>query len=191
MIAYDVRKPNSGWVRFVYCLLSIVFALLFACPSASAESTHRLPPAERPIDSAGNMHIAPTDRCPVCGMKVAKYPRFAAAIQLKDRTTYYFCSNRCMLRTWLKPDVFLAIAPTELAIPVIQEYFSGQHLDARQVIWVSGSDVIGPMGPALVPLQDDASLSAFRQRHGSKIIFRLTDLDARARNAIERKPSDP
>jgi nitrous oxide reductase accessory protein NosL len=59
---------------------------------------------------------------------------------------------------------------------VALEYLSGEALDARTVFWVSGSDVVGPMGPALVPLKNETHLEAFRQRHGAKHVFRLDEL---------------
>jgi nitrous oxide reductase accessory protein NosL len=185
------EKSRAGWI-FCFCCLVLVAAMqLTFFPRANAETTLRPAPAQKPLDGKGHMVIGPLDRCPVCGMKVIKYPRFAAAIQLKNKTTYYFCSNRCMLRSWLKPDIFLASEHAKLSKPVIQEYFYGQHLDARQVIWVSGSDIIGPMGPALIPLRDDDSLKAFRERHGGQTVFRLNNLNSEARNAIERKRSAP
>jgi hypothetical protein len=50
-------------------------------------------------------------------------------------------------------------------------------MDAGAVVWVGGSDVIGPMGPGLVALADEGHLAAFRRRHGGKHVFRLGDLN--------------
>ena len=189
--ANNREKSITGWIFCLYCLALVAAMQSTPALNAYAETALRPAPAQKPLDGKGHMVIGPLDRCPVCGMKVAKYPRFAAAIQLENKTTYYFCSNRCMLRSWLKPDIFLASEHAKLSKPVIQAYFSGQQLDARQVIWVSGSDIIGPMGPALIPLRDDASLTAFRQRHGGQTVFWLNNLTTEARNAIERKRSAP
>jgi nitrous oxide reductase accessory protein NosL len=133
------------------------------------------------------MHISPEDRCPVCGMKVIKYPKFAAAIQLTDGTTFYFCSAGCMIRTWLHPDIFIARNSAALLRPVIREYFSGEPLDARSVVWVAGSDVIGPMGPAVVPLRDEKALEIFLRRHGGRDTFGLNELNDERWTAITGK----
>lgn len=124
----------------------------------------------------GRLRIADEDRCPVCAMLPVRYPRFAAAIELQDGRTYYFCSPGCMLKAWLHPDIFLGTQASQLKRPVALEYLSGEALDARGVYWVSGSDVVGPMGPALVPLKNDTHLEAFRRRHGAKHVFRLDEL---------------
>jgi nitrous oxide reductase accessory protein NosL len=122
------------------------------------------------------LHISSEDRCPVCAMLPIRYPRFAAAIELAGGRTYYFCSPGCMLNAWLHPDIFLGTEPARLKRPVVLEYLSGEAVDGRDVFWVSGSDVVGPMGPALVPLKDKAHLEAFRRRHGAKQVFRLDEL---------------
>lgn len=124
----------------------------------------------------GRLRISAADRCPVCAMLPIRYPRFAAAIELRDGRTYYFCSPGCMLKAWLHPDIFLGTDPPRLKRPIALEYLSGEALDARAVFWVSGSDVVGPMGPALVPLKNETHLEAFRRRHGAEHIFRLDEL---------------
>ena len=134
-------------------------------------------PGREALSPEGAMHIGAEDRCPVCAMLPLRYPRFAAAIELQDARTYYFCSPGCMLNAWQHPDIFLGVATAQLKRPIVLEYLSGQPLDARLVFWVSGSDVVGPMGPALVPLKDTTHLEAFRRRHGAKHVFRLDELN--------------
>lgn len=114
----------------------------------------------------------------MCGMKVADHPKFSCAIQLTDNTTYYFCSTGCMLRTWLHPDIFLGAPRTLLRSTVVRDYFTGQQVDGRKVFWISGSDIVGPMGPALVPVAGEAALKVFIRRHGSRTVFRLDEFDA-------------
>jgi nitrous oxide reductase accessory protein NosL len=134
-------------------------------------------PAKHPLAENRQIQLSPGDRCPVCGMKVINYAKFAGAIQLTDGITFYFCSAGCLIRTWLHPEIFIARAKAQLKTAVIQEYFSGQMLDARSVIWVAGSDVIGPMGPAIVPLRDEASLKIFINRHGGRETFLLDEMN--------------
>jgi copper chaperone NosL len=134
-------------------------------------------PGRESLGPEGEMHIDAEDRCPVCAMLPIRYPRFAAAIELQEGRTYYFCSPGCMLNAWLHPDIFLEATAAQLKRPIVLEYLSGQPLDARLVFWVSGSDVVGPMGPALVPLKDQRHLDAFRQRHGAKQVFHLDELN--------------
>jgi len=131
----------------------------------------------RPLDQNGRMRVGPKDRCPVCGMKVIRYPKFSSAIQLKDHDTYYFCSTGCMIRSWMHPEIYLGTKSSELKRPVVKEYFTGRQVDARDIIFVSGSDIIGPMGPALVPVLDENYLKVLIKRHGAKKHFLLKDVN--------------
>jgi nitrous oxide reductase accessory protein NosL len=148
-----------------------------------------------PLDEAHRMRISPEDRCPLCAMKVVKYPRFSCAIQLTDGRTFYFCSAGCMIRSWLHPEYFLGVPADALRRAVVREYFSGEQLDAHALIWVAGSDVVGPMGPAVVPLRDEPRLlEAFRRRHGGSAGFRLgelTDAKWQALTGREALPAAP
>jgi len=131
----------------------------------------------KPLDENRQMQISPQDRCPVCGMKVIQYPKFNCAIRLKNTLTYYFCSTGCMIRSWMNPEIYLGMEKNMLDLPVVQEYFSGSHMDARNIIFVHGSDVIGPMGPALVPVKDENYLKVFKNRHGGKTQILLETLN--------------
>jgi len=165
---------NVAFLLFLTCLVMSAYIPLHAWAGAHPK------PGLHPLDENGRMRISRGDRCPVCAMKVAKHRPFVSAIQLDDKTTYYFCGTGCMIRSWLHPEIFLGVDKVDLRRPVVREYFTGHDIDARDAIWVAGSDVIGPMGSALVPLKDEVSLKVFKQRHGGKTTFRLKEMnDAR------------
>lgn len=174
----DAGMPPRRSGREVFLMLrTAAFTALLLLFGLVATGLAGGPAAGRnPLDPDGRLHIGNEDRCPVCAMLPIRYPRFAAAIELLDGRTYYFCSPGCMLKAWLHPDIFLDTQASQLKRPVILEYFSGEALDARAVYWVSGSDVVGPMGPALVPLKNATHLEAFRRRHGAKHVFRMDEL---------------
>jgi nitrous oxide reductase accessory protein NosL len=123
------------------------------------------------------MHLSDGDRCPVCAMPVTEHKKFAGAIALRDGQTYYFCGTGCLIRSWLHPEVFLGAGRGSLDKAVVKEYFAGEQVDARGVIFVAGSDVIGPMGPALVPVKNEADMTTFKNRHGGKTSFRLDEMN--------------
>ena len=148
----------DAWTRRRFLAITVMWAgcsALFplGLSLAGSKKGRGAVPGAAPLDSRGRMQIGGEDRCPVCGMKVARYAKFAAAIQLSDDTTYYFCGTGCMIRSWMHPDIFLGVKTIRLKQSVVQDYFSGEHVDGRRVTWVAGSDVVGPMGPALVPLK--------------------------------------
>ena len=170
-------SPISGFVNRKTLIFTIGCLVSAALIPLHAEEGVRPTPGLKPLDESGRMQISPEDRCPVCGMKVDRHRKFSSAVQLGDRTTYYFCGTGCMIRTWMHPEIFLGVSKASLKLPVVREYFTGREVDAREVIWVAGSDIIGPMGPALVPVKDESSLKVFKQRHGGKTQFRLQEMD--------------
>ena len=158
-------------------LLVGLFGVSILHISALADDSKAGPhPGLRPLDKDGVMQISNQDRCPMCAMQVSKYKKFACAIQLVDGSSFYFCSAGCMIRSWMLPEIFLGVTKAELKQTVVQDYFTGEQVSGGSVFWVAGSDVIGPMGPALVPLKSELHLDAFKTRHGAKTVFRLSEL---------------
>ena len=163
-----------SWVPL---LISAILSTIFLSGKAAPAVAGGPEPGRNPLGAGGKMQIHAQDRCPVCAMLPIRYPRFAAAIERQDGRAYYFCSPGCMIKAWRHPEIFLGRPATRLKRPITLEYFSGEALDARDVFWISGSDVIGPMGPALIPLKDNTHVDAFGKRHGGKHIFRLEELN--------------
>ena len=148
-------------------------------------------PGLKALDAEGRMHISQQDRCPVCAMMPAKHAKFASAIQLKSGETYYFCGTGCMIRTWMHPEVFLNVPADKLERCVVPAYFSGEQIDGLSAFWVAGSDVVGPMGPALVPLKSADGVDAFRERHGGSVVFKMGELDDQRWEEITGKKAVP
>ena len=132
---------------------------------------------------AGDMKplkTGPKDKCPVCGMFVTKYPDFAAQIQFRDGSTFHFDGAKDMFK-------FLhdlaKYAPghrkEDIAGIYVTDFYNLERIDARKAIFVTGSDVLGPMGHELVPLASQADADDFLKEHkGRKILpFDRVSLD--------------
>jgi copper chaperone NosL len=174
--------------RLVHFLTLAFFALLLLFPlipqaqaddpvKGPAAPRMRPPAAQQPLADDGQMRIGPQDRCPVCGMLPSKRLQTATAMVLADGRTYYFCGNGCLLLTWHNTATYLNVPRERIQRMVVQDYFSGTPLDARVALWVAGSDVIGPMGKALVALSTEAEVARFKERHGGTRVFQLSEMD--------------
>lgn len=182
-------KKMFGVLCAVTLLFSLMAAPAWAGPAACKDTGP--PPAATPLGDNHAPRIGPDDRCPVCAMKPINHPKFASAIQLENGDTFYFCGTGCMIRTWMHPEVFLGVGKAAPSLPVVQAYFTGKPIDARKAIWVAGSDVVGPMGPALVPLETQQELETFKSRHGGKTVFRLSEMTDEKWKAITGKTAVP
>jgi len=165
-------------------LFSFLAAILAAGPGTAAGDGPL--PALKPLAADGQLALSKTDRCPVCAMFPARYPRSAAAMALKSGAAFYFCSNGCLLRSFLRPTAYLGAKKESIDRLVVLDYFSGRPIDARTATWVAGSDVLGPMGPAIIALGEAGHLAAFTERHGGDIVFSFDQLDDNLWKKISR-----
>ena len=161
---------------------SIIIALFITAVLVSGAGTVTVlaggpVPAVTPLTPDGQITIGASDRCPVCAMFPARRPKAAAALSLKSGETFYFCGNGCLLRTWLRPEAYLGKQQADIDRVVVRDYFSGKTVDGRTAIFVAGSDVKGPMGPAIIALEMENQLPVFKKRHGGKTVFTLDRVD--------------
>ena len=194
LLQKDTKYGKIFEKRFTRGLILLVSLLEFSILRVSvlADDSKVGPhPGLKPLDERGAMHISSQDRCPVCAMQVSKYQKFACAIELTNGRTFYFCGSGCMIRSWMHPDIFLGATKTELKRSVVQDYFTGEQVSGGSVFWVAGSDVIGPMGPALVPLKNKEGLEVFKKRHGATAVFHLSEMTDEKWQQITGKKSIP
>ena len=180
-------------------ILSLLFVLA-ACsrapdtpPAVVSVSSSATSPtaAKQGLDDRGHLRISTEDRCPVCAMPVSEHAKFASAVELRDGRTFYFCGTGCMIRSWMHPDIYLHAGRADLRRAVTRDYFAGEPLDASEAVFIAGSDVVGPMGPALVPLRGEEDVRTFTDRHGGKTTFRLADMDDARWEAVTGKKALP
>ncbi len=168
----------------IFLCLGVMMLSTVPCVAAGAASEAKSAGQARkpreallPLTDRGAMQIAPKDRCPVCGMFPVKRPEHAAAMVLDDGRTFYFCANRCLLRTWRDADRYLNVDAAAIERMVVLDFFSGAPLDAHTAMWVAGSDVVGPMGAALATLRSPEDAVRFQARHGGTTVFQLNQID--------------
>ena len=112
---------------------------------------------------AGHIHVTKDEKCPVCGMFVYKYPKWAAQIYygeqhltfdgVKDLMKYYFEHKKGISKI------------------LVTDYYSQKAIDATQAYYVLGSDIYGPMGNELIPFKEMSDAKTFYMDHkGTEVI---------------------
>ncbi len=140
----------------------ILAALLFAWAALAA--AQGLPPKP-----------GPKDLCPVCGMLVSKYPNWVATIVYKDGHAHHFDGAKDMFKFWFEPAKYAAgnrlHRREDMAELWVTDFYNLQRMDARKALYVTGSDVLGPMGHEFVPLASKEDAADFLKEHkGRKIL---------------------
>lgn len=123
-----------------------------------------------PLLAQPGKDISPQERCPVCGMFVAKYPDWITQVRLSNTTVKFFDGVKDMMAFLLNPASFGATGQTPKEIWV-KDYYTLAWLDGRSAFYVIGSDVYGPMGHEFIPFNSAAAAENFRKDHrGTKVI---------------------
>uniref|UniRef100_A0A7C4MSV3 Nitrous oxide reductase accessory protein NosL n=1 Tax=Desulfatirhabdium butyrativorans TaxID=340467 RepID=A0A7C4MSV3_9BACT len=118
-----------------------------------------------------------TDKCPVCGMFVAKYLDFLAQMVFKDQTHAFFDGAKDMFKYYFQIKKYNPKKEiSDIDQIWVTDYYSLSPIDGRKAAYVIGSDVYGPMGRELIPFEKDKDAEAFLKDHAGKKIVRFQDV---------------
>src|SRR5512139_1628637 len=96
----------------------------------------------------------PKDKCPVCGMFVAKYPDFLAEIIFKDGSTFFFDGTKDMFKYYFNLKKYNPSKKLEDIDSIyVTDYYNLILIDGFKAYYVVGSDVYGPMGRELISFE--------------------------------------
>ena len=114
------------------------------------------------------------DKCPVCGMFVAKYPDFLAEILFKDGSCAVFDGTKDMFKYYFNLKKYNPQKRLEDIDSIyVTDYYNLTLMDGYQTFYVTGSDVYGPMGKELIPLEKEADAKEFMKDHKGQSILRF------------------
>lgn len=146
--------------RLVLSLLAIV---LVTTP-VRAEGTEPARPAKE-------------DKCPVCGMFVAKYPDFVAQVVFKDGSRAFFDGAKDMFKYYMNlPKYNPGKNQTDVASVFVTDYYDLKPVDGTKAYFVIGSTVYGPMGKELIPFEREDAAQEFLVDHSGSSVLRFKDV---------------
>jgi hypothetical protein len=109
-------------------------------------------------------------RCRHCGMRIDPTSAWHAELVGDDGKVTAFDTPRCALTSWRS-------GATPARSIRVQEYYDRKARDGSELRFVIGGDVLGPMGPDLVPVDPPRS-SKFIQDHGADRALALDEITA-------------
>ena len=119
----------------------------------------------------------PKDKCPVCGMFVAKYPDFLAEIIFKDGSTFFFDGTKDMFKYYFNLKKYNpSKKPEDIDSIYVTDYYSLTLIDGFKAYYVTGSDVYGPMGRELISFEREGDPNGFMIDHRGKSILRFKEI---------------
>lgn len=119
----------------------------------------------------------PKDKCPVCGMFVAKYPGFLAQVQFKDSTTVFFDGPKDLFKYYRSLDKYSpGNKVSDIKAVFVTNYYTQSPINALTALYIIGSDITGPMGKELVPFEKTGEAADFKKDHNGTAILLFNDV---------------
>ncbi len=129
---------------------------------------------------------ASKDKCPVCGMFVAKYPDFLAQIIFKDSSYSLFDGLKDMFKYYLNMKAYSpSTTVADIDSVYVNDYYTLSPVDGLKAYFVIGSDILGPMGKELIPFAKEADAKAFMKDHGGRAILKFTEVTSATLRELE------
>lgn len=143
----------------------VLFILIFAGTAFS------------PASGGEAIRPQPGDRCPVCGMFVAKYTEWISEIVFEDGSYAVFDGAKDMFRYYRDLKKYNpSKSVSEIADVFVTDYYSVKFIDARKAYFVIGSDVLGPMGKELVAFGKRQEAEVFLKDHQGRDILTFDEI---------------
>jgi len=129
------------------------------------------------VGRADPVRPGPRDHCQVCGMFVAKYDRWLSQVVLPDGRHRFFDGPKDLFRYYLNPGQYdKGVEREQIKEIYVTDYYSTKTINAKEAWFVIGSDVMGPMGPELVPVTGKEKAETFRKDHRGKRILSFDEV---------------
>ena len=163
---YPLKRKGPTFVlpRLSFKLiLTLTLALTLFSP-ARAEAPKPLKPSAK-------------DKCPVCGMFVAKYPDWLAQVIFKDGSHAYFDGAKDMFKYLFNLKKYNPSKNRgDVQVLYVTDYYDLTPINGREAFYVIGSDIYGPMGRELIPFQKEADARGFMKDHKGKTLLKFKEV---------------
>lgn len=110
----------------------------------------------------------PTDRCRVCNMYPARFPKFHSQLRTAAGEVIHFCSSQCLVNFIADQSAYTTKPVTVRAVWVTL-YPGGGWEYAGELYYLTGSTIMGPMGPEALPYRRRTEAEALAKNKGGKV----------------------
>ncbi len=154
-------KKLKIYMKLLSSALLIIFLL----------ASHGFPEGKKPFKPS------PSDKCPICGMFVAKYPDWIAQIIFKDGSYIFFDGAKDMFRYYFNMERYNPKKKqSDIDSVYVTDYYNLNFIDGYEAYYVVGSNVYGPMGRELIPIATRKMAEEFLKDHYGKKILKFNEV---------------
>ena len=133
--------------------------------------------------TAQTMEVPKGAKCPVCGMFVSKYPKWAAKMEVNGHT-HYFDGVKDMMKYYIFDGDF-PYDRKKITQMEVTDYYTLEAFPAQRAWFVYDSKLYGPMGRELIPFRTEEAAKNFVADHGGERIVRFKDITAKMVMALD------
>lgn len=130
----------------------------------------------------GAVEVDDKEKCPVCGMFVYKYPKWAAQIFFKHQDHehhFSFDGVKDMMKFYFHPlkwGNYETSTQKNINKILVTDYYSGKAIDGQKAYYVVGSNVYGPMGHEFIPFEHLEDAQNFKNEHRGKKVLKFSEI---------------
>ena len=130
----------------------------------------------------GQIEVNDEEKCPVCGMFVYKYPKWAAQIFFKHEEHehhFSFDGVKDLIKFYHDPKKWgnYSFATKENITQIlVSDYYSNKGVDGKKAFYVIGSDIYGPMGHEPIPFESKEDAITFKNEHRGLKVLKFEEL---------------
>jgi len=159
-----------------------------SCPKLSksklkAVSYYLLHHTHSPTTTRGTISVPTNAKCPVCGMFVHKYPKWAGMIVVSGEK-FYFDGVKDMMKYYIF-DVDFPYSRNSIESILVTNFYTLESIDAKSAYYVIGSNMYGPMGNELIPFTTQKEAKNFMLDHKGEKIVRFGDITPKMVMALD------
>lgn len=110
-------------------------------------------------------------------MFVAPYPQWIAEIIFSDGSYAVFDGAKDMFKCYFNVSKYQkGKTAKDISAIYVTEYYTTQMMIAKDLYFVTGSDVLGPMGHELIPIKGLHEAEIFMRDHHGKKMLKFEDV---------------
>jgi len=129
------------------------------------------------LSATKRIEVPEDAKCPVCGMFVAKYPKWVGKISFQDGNAHYFDGAKDLFKYYFDPQKFVGgYSKSDFTTIEVTNYYTLEGIDAKEAYYVIGSRVYGPMGHELIPFTTLEEAQNFKKTHFGTQILRFDEI---------------
>jgi nitrous oxide reductase accessory protein NosL len=134
-----------------------------------------------------NIEVPDGAKCPVCGMFVYKYPKWAAFMEI-DGKKHYFDGVKDMMKYYFFDGDF-QYDRSKISKMLVTNYYTLEAINAKDAFYVYDSKEYGPMGRELIPFSTLKEAKNFIADHGGELMkfSDITPKNVMALDGVELK----